>query len=312
MSVTNFDDASDISPGTPLNPQFGANRLPAMPSLPTPVAAAFKERMAVGGGTGGLYLFENDFHSPHSPGTPNLQALDSPVALEPCPNDHLLRPFWLMRCLYQTLAHPRGGYVSNRLFVPRDVWKVKGVKLKSLDEKVANCDLLTAALMKLSKVDTCDADAVLEEMQSLEGVLDQVQAALTRKLGNEVGSQGASSMFKDATTGEADPAGNVPRSASVTGKPSSFSWRRLRSKNSSAGLGNAYAGGGRKESIAESTKEGLTMASLPMTSHPTTKPPKRDAANLQFSGPNANYMGSLARLFDAAQAVGELFPAADS
>ena len=306
MSVTNLDDASDASPGTPLNPQFGANRLPAMPSLPTPVATAFKERMAAGGGTGGLYLFDNDFHSPHSPGTPNLQALDSPVALEACPTDFLLRPFWLMRCLYQTLAHARGGYISNRLFVPRDVWKVKGVKLKNIDEKISNCDLLTAALMKLSKVDTCDADAVLVEMQSLESVLDQAQAALSRKLGNDVGMQGANSMFKDASAGESDPNGNVPRSTSVSGKSSSFSWRRLRSKNSSAGLSNGYASGGRKESIAESTKEGLTMASLPMTSHPTTRPPKRDVMTLQFSGPNANYMAALARLFDAAQAVGEL------
>ena len=308
MSVTNFDDASDASPGTPLNPQFGANRLPAMPSLPTPVAAAFKERVAASGGTGGLYLFENDFHSPHSPGTPNLHALDSPVALEACPNDVMLRPFWLMRCLYQTLAHPRGGYVSNRLFVPRDVWKVKGVKLKNIDEKISNCDLLTAALQTLSKVDTCDADAVLEEMQTLENVLEQAQTALTRKLGNEVGVQGANSMFKDASTGEPDPAGNVPRSASISGKSSSFSWRRLRSKNSSAGLGNAYTGGGRKESFAESTKEGLTMASLPMTSHPTTRPPKRDVTSLQFSGPNANYMAALARLFDAAQALGKIAP----
>jgi len=96
-----------------------------------------------------------------------------------------------MRALYQTIAHPRGGYLSTKLFVPRDVWRVKGVKIKSVEDKIANCDFLTAALMKLAKVDTFDADAVLVEMQSFEGVLEQVQATLTRKLGNEVGVQGS-------------------------------------------------------------------------------------------------------------------------
>ena len=73
-----------------------------------------------------------------------------------------------MRCFYQTIVHPRGGYLSTKLFVPRDVWRVKGVKIKNIDDKISNCDLLTAALQKLSGVDTLDADAVLEEMQALD------------------------------------------------------------------------------------------------------------------------------------------------
>ena len=158
MSLSALDDGSDMSPGTPLSNQFGPNsRLPAMPSLPTPVATAFKEKMVLEGGTGSLSLFESDFHSPNSPGSPNPLSTDAPAPLEPCPTDQMLRPFWLMRCIYQTLAHPRGGYISNKLFVPRDVWKVKGVKLKNIDEKISNMDLLTAALMKLGRVDTCDA-----------------------------------------------------------------------------------------------------------------------------------------------------------
>ncbi len=307
LSVSAIDDTSDWSPGTPSTNQFGANaRLPAMPSLPTPIATAFKERMGARAGTGGLHLFDNEIHSPTSPGTPNALLLDGPASLEPCPRDHLLRPFWLMRCLYQTLAHPRGGYLSNKLFVPRDAWCIKGVKLKSVDDKIAQCDLLTAGLMKLARVDNCDADDLLDEMQSFEGLLESVESILIRKLGSEVGPQSASVLFKDASNGpDVDNGSNVPRSASVSGKPSSFSWRRLRSKNSSAGLGNAYADRGRKESITDDSKDGLTIPSLPMTSHPTSKPTKRDVASVQFSGPNANYMAALARLFDAAQTVGE-------
>ncbi|KAK5653015.1 hypothetical protein OQA88_9301 [Cercophora sp. LCS_1] len=319
VSNINIDDASDLSPGTPLSNQYGiggsSTRLPTLPSIPTPLAAAFTKERSNSLATGGFYLFENHIHSPTTPGSPNPVMPDGPVPLEPCPNDTLLRPFWLMRCLYQTLCHPRGGYLSNKLFVPRDVWRVKGVKLKNLEDKIANCDYLTAALQKLAKVDNCDADAVLEEMQSLESVLEQIQAVLTRKLGTEVGVQGAGAMFKDANAVEGE-ASSMPRSASVTGKGSSFSWRRLRSKGSSAnlpGMATSYGGkGGSGGASAVATSvdgaggKDTLLPSLPMTSHPTSRPAKRDIGSAQFSGPNAAYMASLARLFDVAQVIDQI------
>jgi hypothetical protein len=307
LSVSNIDDGSDVSPNTPLSSQFNPRetngRLPAMPTLPTPIAIAFKEKQN-GVTTGGMYLFDGDIHSPESPGSPNPLNAGAPIPLEPCPIEYLLRPFWLMRALYQTIAHPRGGYLSTKLFVPRDVWRVKGVKIKNVEDKIANCDFLTAALMKLAKVDTFDADAVLVEMQSFEGVLEQVQATLTRKLGNEVGVQGSGSMFKDASIGADVETNNLTsKSGSVSSKSSAFSWRRLRSKNSGVGLSNAYA----SKTSGDGSKEGLSMTTLPMTSTSVSKMrfAKRDANQIQFSGPNANYMSALARLFDAAQTLGE-------
>ena len=308
LSVSNLDDGSDASPNTPLTNQFcgslankdSTGRLPAMPTLPTPIAASFKDKMN-GLPTGGLYLFDSDINAPESPGSPGLKKGGSPIPLEPCPNEFLLRPFWLMRALYQTLAHPRGGYLSTKLFVPTDVWKVKGVKIKYLEDKISNCDYLTAALQKLAQVDTCDADAVLDEMQSLEIVLEQVQAALTKKLGNEVGVQGSGILFKDApASGEGDSAALGSKTPGGGGK-SSFSWRRLRSKNSTMGMANNHSS---KTPILDGTKEGLTMSTLPMTSLATIRFAKRDLNEVQFSGPHANYMGALARLFDAAQVIG--------
>jgi hypothetical protein len=276
-----------------------------MPTLPTPIAIAFKEKQN-GVATGGMYLFDGDIHSPDSPGSPNPLIAGAPIPLEPCPTEYLLRPFWLMRALYQTIAHPRGGYLSTKLFVPRDVWRVKGVKIKNVEDKIANCDFLTAALMKLAQVDTFDADAVLEEMQSLEGVLEQVQATLTKRLGNEVGVQGSGAMFKDASIGgDAETSNLTSKSGSVSSKSSTFSWRRLRSKNSGVGLSNSYA----NKTPGDMPKEGLSMATLPMTSTSTAKVrfAKRDVSQVQFSGPNANYMNALARLFDAAQTLGKSF-----
>ncbi|KAK2730434.1 GTP-binding protein [Colletotrichum kahawae] len=304
MSLSNLEDASDMSPGTPMSNAFGiSGRHPAMPALPTPLAVAFRDKFT-SGSAGGLYLFDDTLHSPQSPGSPNSLQVDAPAPLEPCPTDYMMRPFWLMRCLYQTLAHPRGGYLSNKLFVPRDVWKVKGVKIRNVEDKVATCDYLTAALLKLARVDTCDADAVLEEMQALEVILEQVQASLTRKLGTEVGVQSSNVIFRDASnSAEIEAAINVPRSASVSGKSSSFSWRRLRSKGSAAGLNSSYNA---KGTGPDSGKESPVLETLPMTENPTSRPTKRDPTSAQFTGPNANYMGSLARLFDAAQAIDQI------
>jgi len=74
-----------------------------------------------------------------------------------------------MRALYQTIAHPRGGYLSTKLFVPRDVWRVKGVKIKSVEDKIANCDFLNGCSDEARQVDTFDADAVLVENAVFRG-----------------------------------------------------------------------------------------------------------------------------------------------
>ncbi|KAK8030044.1 hypothetical protein PG993_011335 [Apiospora rasikravindrae] len=304
LSVATTDTA-DISP---MMSGSLSSRQPAMPTLPTPIVTAFSQKIT--GGFGGLYLFDSDFHSP-LPGSPtsiNQAGPEVPLPLEPCPADAMLRPFWLMRALYQTLCHPRGGYITNKLFIPRDVWKVKGVKLRAIDDKSSQCDLLTAALLNLARVDSNDADAVLEEMQSFENVLEQVQITLTKKLGNEVGIQG---MARESEGGDAMPA--VPRSASVSGK-GAFSWRRLRSKGSAANMSSAYgtrgnSGGTGAPSIPEKEVIGNgsgTLPSLPMVATPSSRPAKRDVHNVQFDGPYALYMLSLARLFDAAQTVDQI------
>ncbi|KAI9848434.1 MAG: hypothetical protein M1837_000229 [Sclerophora amabilis] len=304
-------DGSESSPGTPLGGSFSASstnnlrraHTPSVPTLPTPTLANFQMSGLPTGG--GLHLFESDIHSTSTPGAPNPLAANPPAALESCPAETILRPFWLMRCLYQTIVHPSGGYLSTKLFVPRDVWRVKGVKIKGVEEKISNCDFLTAALQNLGKVDTFDADAVLEEMQSLESVLDQVQQTLHKKLGNEVGVQGSIAMFKDAPT-EGDSSSNADTStptyktASSSSKSGYLSWKRLRSKNSGAGLTNAFA------APRDGSKETRSMSSLPMTTSPTMKFAKRDIGQTQFTGPNAAYMNSLARLFDAAQVLDQI------
>ncbi|XP_014555829.1 hypothetical protein COCVIDRAFT_16609, partial [Bipolaris victoriae FI3] len=309
-------DGSDVSIGTPLSTTFSVTgRKPSNAGLPIPTPSLPTFNID-GLPSGGMHLFESDIHSPFSPGSPSPAITNAPIPLEPCPDSYLLRPFWLMRCFYQTIAHPRGGYLSTKLFIPRDVWRVKGVKLKNVEDKIANCDMLTAALQKLAAVDTNDADAVLEEMQSLELVLDQVQAQLAKKLGNEVGIQSVSILFKDATTvGEGTASADgvskgpttsqdfVPKGAVAQGKSYLASWRKLRSKNSGVNLANMATGTTRSTEVPKDT---LVMATLPMTSLTSIRFAKRDISGMNFEGPNAGYMGSLARLFDAVQILDQI------
>lgn len=275
----------------------------SIPVLPTPTGASFLiDRPA----TGGMYLFESDIHSPTAPGYPNPLAADAPLPLEPCPDSPLLRPFWFLRCIYQTIAHPRGAYISTKLFIPRDIWRVRGIKLKGIEEKISQCDLLSAALQKLAKVDNLNADAVLEEMQFLENVMDQAQANLAKKLGSDVGVIGASALFKSPSIVEevlSNNNDNTTSKVSGTNNRSYLSsWRKLRSKGS-APPGPTPATTG--PNSREGSREGATMDSLPMTAMSDPRFFKRDPSRIEYSGPNANYMAALARLCDAVQVLGK-------
>ena len=275
---------------------------PVLPDLPaSTVNAVDKNGLLVAG----LSFLDCDILSPLRPGSPQKVVSNAPIPLEPCPESFLLRPFWLMRAIYQTIAHSRGGYISTRLFVPRDAWRVKNVKLKNVEEKVANCDLLTAALLNIQKVDTLDADAVLEELQAFELVLDQVQNQLGKKLGTDVGVNSSAAIFKasPATDDIGSLDGPSSKSAAASGKPFS-SWRRLRSKHS---VGTAIP----PTTIAtpqsrDLAKETLTIRSLPMTTATNPKYAKRDPTKVLGIGPHSQYMAALGRLCDAVQVLGEL------
>lgn len=252
--------------------------------------------------SGGLHIFENYLNPPNQPPSPGADDSGSPSSLEPCPEPTLLRPFWMLRCIASVINQPRGGFLTTRLFVPRQVWLNRSVKLKNVEDKIANCDLLTAALGKLSKVDTYDADAVLEELQSFEGVMERVQAVLVKRLGNEVGVGGITALFKDAPV-HIDSTGTTADSRdSKPNKSYLSSWRKLRGKNSTGGVTIPL-------SSTRADKDVATMASVPMTSFiPVDKRTAHKYTTSKdntFEGPHKDYMSSMSRLCEAAQVLGE-------
>ncbi|POS83911.1 hypothetical protein EPUL_004320 [Erysiphe pulchra] len=309
ITVPNHEGGSEISPGTPLNTPYHGRidegRIqPAIPTLPTPVSLSFREKQS-GSQPGNVYFLNTDIQNPDSHMQLSSPDGRSPISLEPCPNECFLRPFWLMRALYNTITHPKGGYLSNKLFVPSDAWRVKGAKLKNVEDKISNCDIVTAALSKMSRIESHDVDEMLDEMQKLEDVLEQVQISLSKKLGNEVGPPHGTSggLREGGAEGDSENNSSTIKSGSTSVK-SSFSWRRLRSKNSGVGLSQYYA----SKQNTEAKKDGFKMASLPMTPNSTMKIrfSKRDLSQLNFTGPNASYMSALARLFDAVQVIDQI------
>jgi hypothetical protein len=186
--------------------------------------------------------------------------------------------------------------------------------LRSVEDKIANCDLLTAALGRLAGVDTFDADAVMEELQNFEEVMERVQSALVKRIGSDVGISGLAGVFKDAATGSmsnatgaqgADSTSGAEKTRSKEGKGYLNSWRKLRSKSSGAPIASSQAN---KSANKSAEKELPTMDSVPMTSYVPVerRGQKKDVRNLVFEGPNREYMGSLARLFEGVQVLGKL------
>lgn len=179
------------------------------------------------------------------------------------------------------------------------------VKLKNVDDKVSCCDLLTATLLNLAKVNTFDANAVLEEMQGLEQLMEQSQVILSKKLGGEVGVTNAVPLLNGSggLSGNGDVFG--ARSSSASTKSYLSSWRKkMSTKNASAGPG--FAASTISNVSKDGHKDAPTMSSLPMTSSQQSRFPRRDLSQVQYVGPHSHYMGALARLCDAAQFLGKL------
>lgn len=303
------------SPGTPHNGLFSSsstsNLRKAFPRSATPATPTIVPNTPMGAPptaglpAGGMHLFDSKLHSPATPGSEEALSSGIPVPLEPCPPEPLSKPFWLMRCFYQTVAHPRGGYISARLFVPREVWFIKGVKIRAVDDKISACDLVSAALAKLATVKHNDIHALYEEMQSLEGVLDRAQAVLSKKLGNEVGSVGARSLYQtEHTISEGNAHDMVTKSTGVTGGKSYFSLRKLRTKTSNTALASFGSSSSNLSGGDYYGSSGLPMA---VGTPDSSSQPKRNLEGVTFGGPHAAYISALARLFDAAQILGEQF-----
>lgn len=137
---------------------------------------------------------------------------DPPDASSPASRESTLavppprRPFHLMRLVLATMpssssSSSNGGYISEKLFVPAQVWTTQGgMKLVALETKVRMLDLLSTGLDALDRagrglllVPTASASARAvvrqeaerfgRELDSFEGLAEGIQSTLAKKLG---------------------------------------------------------------------------------------------------------------------------------
>ncbi|GAA5953609.1 hypothetical protein JCM3765_006917 [Sporobolomyces pararoseus] len=145
-----------------------------------------------------------------------------------------------------------GGYLSEKLYVPSQIWSIPGSRLVSLETKVRMMEIVLSSLSSLSQVGQSllspalantarnsgsggerwcldEAGRFMKELESFEGVVEGVQNTLSKKLGggliNPTGggighSATNNSGYNDREFGGFGPGGGTKESGggSLTGK----------------------------------------------------------------------------------------------
>ncbi|CAO3594936.1 unnamed protein product [Absidia cylindrospora] len=76
-----------------------------------------------------------------------------------------------------------GGYVTPKLFIPKNLWHQSNIRLSSMDVKVAACESLILDLNRIEKWRNLDdIRGSLRLIESLEEVVDGLQVTLSKKL----------------------------------------------------------------------------------------------------------------------------------
>lgn len=102
---------------------------------------------------------------------------------DPPPASPFHRPYWLMRVLYKTMT--TGGYLTPKLYVPRQIWFQTGIKLTGVSSKFMSCDTALIYLLKMEKENVKDRGSwnkLDKDLDEICGILGKIQNNLSRKL----------------------------------------------------------------------------------------------------------------------------------
>ncbi|KAF9956973.1 hypothetical protein BGZ72_002296, partial [Mortierella alpina] len=97
--------------------------------------------------TGALTLYDVLAEDPLG-GMNNSPSLSPAAESPPAPQDPFFRCFWLMRLLEQTMVS--GGFLTKKLFVPRQIWYQKMVRLPAWDFKITACQTMATMLERMT------------------------------------------------------------------------------------------------------------------------------------------------------------------
>lgn len=120
------------------------------------------------------------FNDKMNPKSLNIEPREEP------PSSSMLRPYWLLRVLRKVILN--GGYLSQKLFVPKLVWSQYGVKFTGLSAKTSAFEQLLISVRSrvfLAEPLVSDTDGsanTLTELKSLSRDLAQLQNNLSKPL----------------------------------------------------------------------------------------------------------------------------------
>ncbi|KAI9033711.1 hypothetical protein CLU79DRAFT_8470 [Phycomyces nitens] len=103
---------------------------------------------------------------------------------EPAGSDSLLeksKHLRLMFLLEQTMVD--GGYLTSRLYIPKNLWNQQSIKLASVDVKAAACESMISYLVRLEKWKKFDdVSGSLKVLDTLLESIEGLQTSLSKKL----------------------------------------------------------------------------------------------------------------------------------
>jgi len=99
---------------------------------------------------------------------------------EAIPKKLILRPFWLMRLLSRSMSD--GGYLTPRMYVPKQLWYQKGVKYVAIETKYQACINLYQHLQKIENANIENLSELSDILKILEKEIDDIQNMLSKKL----------------------------------------------------------------------------------------------------------------------------------
>ncbi|CDH57906.1 predicted protein [Lichtheimia corymbifera JMRC:FSU:9682] len=152
----------------------------------------------------------------------------------------IVSPVTIHLSLMQRLSRSmvEGAYLTERLYVPKELWYQPNIRLPALDAKLAACELLIAGLERLALLDdVTDIPLAQKELCLLEQSLDHIRDTFARKIGiMQHDDDGNNQTSSNTTNNNNNNSHSIPSSpsssTSITAtKSSKSSWSNKLSKS---------------------------------------------------------------------------------
>ena len=107
-------------------------------------------------------------------------APETPLPPEPIQEKSPHAAFWFMKTIGRVLSHPKGGYITNNLFIPASVWVNKGYKIKRQEERIHHFRTISDLIDQLDQVEPT-VSSLLPAVQMIDAQTELLWDKLLKK-----------------------------------------------------------------------------------------------------------------------------------